>query len=108
MKHLVVALDSLGLNDIEDEQMATMDMPDDRSDGFIGVSDEDVLGLSDTSATTAGSSNSNSNSTDGRTARFTRSSQRCPPLTNPQPVRLQKNCRISMRRCLSLGVMNRQ
>jgi serine/threonine protein kinase len=69
MKHLVVALDSLGLNDIEDEQMATMDMPDDRSDGFIGVSDEDVLGLSDTSATTAGSSNSNSNSnsTDGRT-----------------------------------------
>ncbi len=37
MKHLVVALDSLGLNDSEDEQMATLDVPDEGIGGFVGL-----------------------------------------------------------------------
>lgn len=35
MKHLVVALDSLGLNESEAEQMATLDVPDDGNGGFV-------------------------------------------------------------------------
>ncbi len=41
MKHLVVALDNLELSDAEDEQMATMDMPDDGSGGFISLPEDD-------------------------------------------------------------------
>ena len=39
MKHLVVALDSLGLNDSEAEQMATLDVPDDGNGGFVKLPD---------------------------------------------------------------------
>lgn len=37
MKHLIAALDSLGLNDSEDAQMATLDVPDDGTGGFVGL-----------------------------------------------------------------------
>lgn len=58
MKHLVVALDSLGLKDSEDEQMATLDMPDDGNGGFISLPDEDAPGNSDPSATIVASAES--------------------------------------------------
>ncbi len=45
MKHLVVALDSLDLDDSEAEQMATLDLPNDGDGGFVGLSDDDPLGI---------------------------------------------------------------
>jgi serine/threonine protein kinase len=47
MKHLVVALESLELDNSEAEQMATLDMPDDGSGDFISLPQEDALGLPD-------------------------------------------------------------
>ena len=51
MKHLVVALDSLELTSSDDEQMATLDMPEDGKGGFVRLSDDDSFGISNSAAT---------------------------------------------------------
>ena len=51
MKHLVVALDSIELTDLDDEQMATLDMPADGNGGFVRQSEDDSIGLSNTAET---------------------------------------------------------
>lgn len=47
MKHLVVALDSLGLNDSESEPMATLEVPDDGNGGFIKLTDASDASISE-------------------------------------------------------------
>ena len=78
MKHLVVALDSLGLNDTEDEQKATMDMPDDGS-GASSVCRTKMFWVC-------------------RAVRCTQIRKIRNPLTNPRLVQSRASCRISMRR----------
>lgn len=47
MQHLVVALDSLGLNDSESEPMATLEVPDDGNGGFIKLTDASNASISE-------------------------------------------------------------
>lgn len=70
MKHLVVALDSLGLNDLEAEQMATLDVPDDGNGGFVKLSDASDLSIPELATSPATSPQSGKESSAGATRRL--------------------------------------